>query len=140
MKIADVMTRDVQIVGPQDSVRRAAQLMDELNVGALPVCDGQRLVGMITDRDITVRVTAAGLAADTQVSQAMSEDIRWCREDASIKDVIETMKNVQIRRVPVIDDDKRLIGIVALGDLAVEDAKAAGKTLKTVSYPAEPDR
>lgn len=141
MRISDVMTRDVQTVSPNADLREAARLMDELNVGSLPVCDGSRLVGMITDRDITVRATAAGIApANCQVSQAMTDEVRYCREDNTVAEVAETMSNVQIRRLPVIDNDRNLIGIVSLGDLAVRDPADASRTLQGVSEPAQPDR
>jgi len=141
MQVSEVMTRDVKVVRPDDNVRRAAQLMDELNVGVLPVCDGERLVGMITDRDITVRVTAAGTAPDqAKVSDAMSSDVRWCSESDDIEDVVRKMSDSQIRRIPVVDGNKKLVGIVALGDLAADRAPGAGEALRNVSQPAEPDR
>ena len=141
MRIAEVMTRDVAVVRPSDAIRRAAQMMDELNVGVLPVCDGQRLVGMITDRDITVRATAAGRAPDeARVAEAMSEDVRWCYEDEPLEDAMAVMKDVQIRRVPVVDRNKNLVGIVSLGDLVTDEAPGTGGTLRDVSEPSEPDR
>src|SRR3712207_6897810 len=93
--------------------------MDELNVGVLPVCDGRRLIGMVTDRDITVRSTAAGLAPDqSYVREVMTEDVTWCHESDDVDDVVEQMSRLQVRRIPVVDGGKRLVGIVALGDLA----------------------
>ena len=142
--VAEVMTRDARVVSPQESVQRAAQLMDELNVGALPVCDGHRLVGMVTDRDITIRATAAGRApADAHVDEVMSTDVHWCFEDESLDEVVKKMAGTQIRRVPVIshDDQKRLVGIVALGDLLTKSGQqqtateAAGK----ISSPSAPE-
>ena len=136
MRIAEVMTRDVRVIDPERSVRDAARLMDHLNVGSLPVCDGERLVGMITDRDITVRATAVGEDPDrTPVKKIMSEDVRWCFEDDDISEVVRTMGDVQIRRLPVVDHDNRLVGIVALGDFAVEkeDIQAAAKALSGIS-------
>ena len=141
MRIAEVMTREVKVIGPERSVREAARLMDDLNVGALPVCDGQRLVGMITDRDITVRATAVGEDPDrTQVQKIMSEDVRWCFEDDEVSDVVRTMGDVQIRRLPVVDREKRLVGIVALGDLATDRAEGTEEALRNISEPSEPDR
>jgi CBS domain-containing protein len=141
MKIADVMTRDVQVILPDRNVRDAAKLMDDLNVGVLPVCDGERLVGMVTDRDITVRATAAGKDPDsTRVREIMTEVVRWCFEDEDIRDVVQTMGDVQIRRVPVVDRNKRLVGIVALGDLATDRAEGADEALRRISEPSEPDR
>jgi CBS-domain-containing membrane protein len=141
MRIAEVMTRDVKVIGPERSVREAARLMDNLNVGSLPVCDGERLVGMITDRDITVRATAVGEDPDqTQVKEIMTDDVRWCFEDDEVNDVVRTMGDVQIRRVPVVDRAKRLVGIVALGDLATERAEGTEEALRNISEPSEPDR
>jgi CBS domain-containing protein len=141
MRIAEVMTRDVRVIDPERSVRDAARLMDHLNVGSLPVCDGERLVGMITDRDITVRATAVGEDPDrTPVKKIMSEDVRWCFEDDDISEVVRTMGDVQIRRLPVVDHDKRLVGIVALGDLATDHAEGTEEALRNISEPSEPDR
>src|SRR5688572_9997764 len=128
--ISEVMTRQVQFVTPQETVRRAAQMMDELNVGALPVCDGDRLVGVVTDRDITVRATSAGIAPDDAVvDDVMSTDVRWCFEDQSVDEVLRQMANTQIRRVPVIthDDAHRLVGIVSLGDIATKSGDGTRK-------------
>lgn len=141
-RIAEVMTRDVRSVSPQETVRRAAQLMDELNVGSLPVCDGQKLVGMVTDRDITIRATAAGQAPDSaHVSDVMSADIRWCFDDQTVDEVMAQMSDTQIRRVPVVDHDSRqLVGIVSLGDLATKHSAQVDRTLENISTPSEPDR
>jgi CBS domain-containing protein len=141
-KIADVMTRDVMSVAPQETLRRAAQMMDEMNVGALPVCDGDRLVGMITDRDITVRATSAGEnPEDTTVGEVMSAQVRWCFDDQTVDEVMQQMADTQIRRVPVIDHDTRqLIGIVSLGDLATKRSAEVDYTLEKISEPAQPNR
>ena len=141
-QVADVMTRDVRVVSPQDSIQRAAQYMDELNVGVVPVCDGAKLLGMVTDRDITVRGVAAGKLADTPVTEVMSEHVRWCYEDQDIDEVMDEMRDAQIRRLPVVNHDKKLVGIVSLGDLADRgsDDKRVGETLKDISTPSEPDR
>lgn len=140
--IADVMTRDVQTISPHESLRRAAELMDELNVGALPVCDGRRLVGMITDRDITVRATSAGESPEkVSVEEVMSGDVRWCFSDQAVDDVMQEMGDTQIRRVPVIEHDThQLIGIVSLGDLATKHSAQVDRTLENISSPSEPDQ
>lgn len=140
--IADVMTRDVRSVSPQETVRRAAEMMDELNVGSLPVCDGQKLVGIVTDRDITVRATAAGRAPDeARVQEVMTDQIRWCFDDQSVDEVMQQMGDAQIRRVPVIDHNtKQLVGIVSLGDLATKHSAQVDRTLENISSPSEPDR
>ncbi len=137
--IADVMSRDVTSVSPEESIRRAAELMEDLDVGALPVTEGQRLIGMITDRDITIRATAAGLGPEeTQVAEIMTEDICHCYEDQSTDDVMQDMRDIQIRRVPVVSrDDHTLVGIVALADLVeseTDDSKTA-QTLLEISAP-----
>jgi CBS domain-containing protein len=142
-RICDVMTRDVKVLGPSDSIRRAAECMDELNVGSVPVCDGDRVIGMVTDRDIAVRAVAAGKSADsTPVSDVMSEHVRWCYDDQSVEEVMEEMCEAQIRRLPVIDHEHHLVGIVSLGDVAARgsDDRKVGETLKDISSPSEPDR
>jgi CBS domain-containing protein len=140
--IQDVMTRDVQTISPQETVQRAAQLMDELNVGSIPVCDGQKLVGMITDRDITVRSTAAGQPPDsTRVADVMSTDVRTCSADQTVDEVLGQMGDVQIRRVPVIDQQShQMVGIVSLGDMATKHSAGIEDALDEISYPSEPDR
>jgi CBS domain-containing protein len=140
--IQDVMTRDVQSISPQETVQRAAQMMDELNVGAIPVLDGQKLVGMITDRDITVRSTAAGQApGQTRVGDVMSTDVRTCGPNQTVDEVLGQMGDVQIRRVPVVDEQSnQVIGIVSLGDMAAKHSAGIDHTLEEISTPAEPDR
>lgn len=140
--IAEVMTRDVQSISPQETVRRAAQMMDELNVGALPVCEGEDLVGMITDRDITVRATAAGQSPDNaRVRDVMTDDVRCCFDDQTVDEVMQQMGSTQIRRVPVVEhDSRRLIGIVSLGDLATKHSAQVDRTLEEISTPSAPDR
>jgi CBS domain-containing protein len=140
--IQDVMTRDVRTISPEETVRRAAQMMDELNVGSIPVCDGQKLVGMITDRDITVRSTAAGQAPDkTRVGDVMSTDVRTCHADQTVDEVLGEMGDVQIRRVPVIDQQShQMVGIVSLGDMATKHSAGIDHALDQISKPAEPDR
>src|SRR3712207_3374826 len=141
MRIADVMTRDVRVVQPDRTVREAARLMDELNVGVLPVCDGRRLVGLVTDRDITVRSTAAGLAPDqSYVRDVMTDEVEWCFDTDDVDEVVEMMSRLQVRRIPVVDRSKRLVGIVALGDLATDSEQQASRALRRISTPSEPDR
>ncbi len=143
MTIRDIMTRDVQVVGPDETIRKAAQLMDQLNVGVLPVCDGEKLVGMITDRDITVRATSAGMAPDQcRIADVMTTEPRYCYEDDPVNEVSRLMGDQQIRRIPVVDHSNRLVGIVSLGDLATDakDERAAESALEQISAPSEPDR
>ena len=107
MQVSDVMTGDVATVSPEASVREAARKMDQLNIGALPVCDGRRLVGVLTDRDIVVRSTAVGALPDaTRVNDVMSEDVRWCFEHDPVEQVQRQMAQMQIRRLPVVDGEK----------------------------------
>jgi CBS domain-containing protein len=146
-RVSEVMTRDVRFLSPQESLQRAAQMMDELNVGAIPICENERLVGMITDRDITVRATAAGKTPQAHIEEAMSGDVRWCFEDQSLDDVMRQMADTQIRRVPVVshDEQHRLVGIVALGDLATRMSGGSQRedvenVVEQVSSPSWPDR
>lgn len=116
-------------------------MMDDLNVGALPVCDNRRLVGMITDRDITVRATASDLRpSEVRVSDIMTEHPRWCLESQTLEEVAQQMSDVQVRRIPVLDEDNELIGIVSLGDIAVREPEAVQDVLREISTPSEPDR
>jgi CBS domain-containing protein len=135
--IQDIMTRDVQCISPEQSVRRAAQMMDEFNIGSIPVCDGNKLVGMITDRDITVRSTAAGqLPESTRVGDVMSTDVRTCHATQLVDEVLDQMGDVQIRRVPVVDQASHtLVGIVSLGDMAMTHAAGIDHALEDISAP-----
>ncbi|MFC5548672.1 CBS domain-containing protein [Massilia aerilata] len=140
--IQDVMTRDVQSISPQETIQRAAQMMDELNVGSIPVLDGRKLVGMITDRDITVRATAAGQApGSTRVGDVMSTDVRTCSPNQSVDEVLGQMGDVQIRRVPVVDaQSQEVVGIVSMGDMATKHSGGIERALEEVSSPSKPDR
>ncbi len=141
MRIADLMTREPVTIAPHDTVQRAAQLMDELNVGALPVCEGSQLVGIVTDRDITVRATAAGLDPRmTEVDLVMSDRVRCCSPRQSAAEVLRQMAAVQIRRLPVLDEAQQLVGMVALADIAVREPAGVQDALRQISMPAEPDR
>ena len=138
MQVRDVMTRGAECVRPTNSLHEAAQKMKTLDVGPLPVCENDHLVGMITDRDITVRATAEALPPLLgQVQDVMTPDVVYCFEDQDVEEAARLMKEHQIRRLVVLNGDKRLVGIVSLGDLAVEtgDRNLAGDTLETVSLP-----
>lgn len=130
----------MQVVRPDESLQRAAQVMDELNVGSLPVCDRTGLVGMITDRDITVRATAAGLPAHTQISDVMTDHARWCTGEQSVQEAMQQMADVQIRRLPVVDSEHQVVGIVSLGDLAMRHQGHVAAALRRISDPSMPDR
>lgn len=143
MQLKEVMTRDVEVVRPNAALKQAAEKMRDLNVGSLPVCDGQRLVGLLTDRDITVRAVAAGRdPLVTEVREAMTGDIIYCFEDQSVEEAAQLMAERQIRRLPIIDRNKQLVGIVSLGDLAVDtgDPARVGHVLEEVSTPSKPKR
>ncbi len=142
--VADVMTRDVRTMKPGDSVVDAARCMDELNVGVIPVCDGEKLVGMVTDRDIVVRGLAQkGEVQGMKLADVMSGSVRCAREGDDIDRVLGEMAEAQIRRLPVVDDNQKLVGIVTLGDIAAKGAneeRDVGSSLGDISSPAEPDR
>lgn len=143
MQIKDVMTPNVEVVHPDTTLQDAAKKMRDLNVGSLPICDGQRLVGTLTDRDITVRAIAEGRdPTATSVRGSMTPEVVYCFEDQAVEEAAKLMKEKQIRRLPVLNRDKRLVGIVSLGDLAVDagDERMAGETLTKVSEPAQPER
>ena len=138
--VAEIMTTDVQVIGPQETLQLAAQLMDRLDVGSLPVCDGRRLLGMVTDRDITVRGTAAGLAPGAAcVSDVMTTGTEWCTEDQDTEEVMRQMGQAQVRRLPVIDVDRRLVGIVSLADMATRQPGHIDATVREISTPADED-
>src|SRR3954467_1234113 len=119
MKVSDVMSRDVQLATPKQSIRDAAKIMAKIDAGILPVGENDRLVGIITDRDIAVRAVAAGKGPETPVRDVMStEQVMYCFEDDDVDDVARNMGDVKVRRLPVMDRNKRLVGIISLGDLA----------------------
>jgi len=141
MKIKDVMTCQVTVVQPNTTIAEAADLMKSLDVGLLPVCEDDRLVGMLTDRDITVRVTAEGQSPNTTlVSEVMTPEVHVVFDDQDVEDAARVMKQQQVRRVAVLDRDKRLVGIASLGDLAVDtaDTMLTGEVIGRVSEPSEP--
>ena len=119
MQLREIMTTDVEVIRPETSVSQAAQKMRSLDVGALPVCEGQRLVGMVTDRNITIRATAYGHDPNTvPVRNYMSSDLICCFEDQDIKEAEELMRQRRVRRLPILTREKQIAGTVALGDLA----------------------
>lgn len=136
MKVREVMTRDVQTVRPDQSARDAASFMLRADAGAIPVTEGDRLIGMITDRDIAVRGVAEGHGPDTPVRELMTNDIVAARPDDDTDDVAARMSEAQVRRIPVIDDQQKLCGIVSLADLSQQgDDSAAEQALEGVSQP-----
>jgi CBS domain-containing protein len=136
MKVSKVMTRDVKTVRPDQTAKEAASFMLKEDAGSMPVSDGDRLIGMITDRDIAVRGVAQGYGPDTPVSELMTDDIVCAREDDDVEEIATKMSRAQVRRMPVIDASDRLCGIVSLGDLSREaDREAADQALQGVSAP-----
>ncbi len=135
MNVSEVMTRDVQVATPEQSIRDAAQLMSRIDAGTVPVGKDNKLVGMLTDRDIAVRAVAKGLGPDTPVRDIMSADVKYCFDDESVEDVARNMADIQVRRLPVVNRDKRLVGILSLGDLAVRSNLSTDEALRGVSTP-----
>jgi CBS domain-containing protein len=142
--VADVMTREPRSMGPQETLADAAKLMDELNVGVVPVCEGDRLVGVVTDRDIVVR----GLARDldprqSKLADVMSGHVRTAHVDDDLDEILAAMSKAQVRRMPVVDGQDKLVGILSIGDIAAKSADEDGElaeSLGDISSPAEPDR
>lgn len=136
MQVREMMTREVRTVQSTASVRDAARAMAEGDIGALPVEDGDRLAGMITDRDIAVRAIAAGKGPDTSVRDVMSPEVLYCFEDDEVDDISENLADMQVRRLPVVNRDKRLVGILSLADLANKgDALSTGEALEGITRP-----
>lgn len=136
MRVNECMTRDVMIADPQETIGDAAKMMADCDAGVLPVGENDRLVGVITDRDIAVRGVATGKGPDAKIRDVMSAEVRYCFEDDDINDVLRNMGELQVRRLPVLNRDKRLVGIVSLSDLATSgQAAGAGKALTDIARP-----
>jgi CBS domain-containing protein len=136
MRVSEAMTRDVRVATPGQTIRDVAKVMDEIDAGVLPVGENDRLIGMITDRDIAVRAVAQGKGPDTPVRDIMSKDVKYCFEDEDLEHVAKNMGDIQVRRLPVVDREKRLVGIVSLGDVAQnEDLETTGDATAGVSKP-----
>jgi CBS domain-containing protein len=146
MQIREVMTQGAEVVHSGAAAREAATKMKELDIGSLPVCDGDRLEGVITDRDITTRLVAEGLdASTTKVSDIMTPGVTYCFDDQTVEEASTVMEAHQIRRLPILNREQQLVGILSLGDLAVrtqgtEDRELADEALKDISEPSEPNR
>jgi CBS domain-containing protein len=143
MRVNEVMTKGAECIPPSATVRDAAGRMRDLDVGSLPVCDNDRLVGVVTDRDIAVRSVAAGHDPKSErVSEVMTDKVVYCFDDQDVREAAELMREEQVRRLPVLNRAKRLVGIVSLGDLAVQagDDRLSGQTLEEISAPSEPRR
>ena len=136
MKVSEVMTPNVCIANPDDSLKQVAELMAQQDIGFLPVGDMDRLVGTITDRDIVVRGVANGHDSATKVRAVMTKDVKYCYADQELDDVVQNMGDIQVRRLPVVDREKRLVGVVSLADAALkDDPETAGVGLMGVVEP-----
>jgi CBS domain-containing protein len=136
MKVNEAMTREVRITSPEATVQRAASMMAELDVGALPVADDERLVGMITDRDIAIRGVAGGRGPEAKVQEVMTVEVMYCFDDQDLDEVARNMAELQVRRLPVVNRQKRLVGILSLGDVALSHTpEVVGEALSGISRP-----
>lgn len=136
MKVSDVMTRNVRLANPDETIQQAAKVMAEIDAGFMPVGDNDRLVGMITDRDIAIRGIAKGLGPDVRIGDVMTKDVKYCFEDDDTDHIAHDMADQQVRRMPVLNRNKRLAGVVSLGDLAVtEGERPVAQALPGISRP-----
>jgi CBS domain-containing protein len=138
MRVSEAMSRDVRLANPGQTIRDVAKIMADIDAGSVPVSDNDRLVGMITDRDIAVRAVAQGKGPDTPVREVMSQEVKYCYDDEELDHVAKNMGDIRVRRLPVVNREKRLVGIVSLGDVALKGEKAAAKAVKGVSKPGGP--
>jgi CBS domain-containing protein len=136
MKVREAMSPEVQLCTPDDMLKDAAEAMAALGVGLLPVTDNERLVGMISDRDIAIRGVALGRGPDSRVGDVMTTEVKYCYDDQELDEVTGNMGDIQVRRLPVLDRDKRLVGIISLGDIAQAQAgNGTGEALSRISRP-----
>ena len=136
MQVNEAMSTEVRIANPSHPIRDAARMMAQIDAGILPVGENDRLVGMITDRDIAIRAVGAGKGPDTSIGEVMSKEVKYCFEDDELDEVAQNMADIKVRRLPVLDRDKRLVGIVSLADIALTDgASNAGSALCGISEP-----
>ena len=137
MRINECMTRDVRIIDPDETIEDAAQAMAEIDAGILPVGKGDRLVGMISDRDIAIRGVAQGRAPTAKVREVMTSEVLYCFVDDDAEDVLDNIAEIQVRRLPVLDRDKRLVGIVSISDFAGNaESMHVGEVLGEVARPS----
>ena len=136
--IKDVMSRDVQVISPDATIAEAARHMRDGDFGMMPVGENDRMIGSISDRDIAVRAVAEGRGGDTKVRDVMSDGVRWAYEDEPVERVVAIMGEYQVRRLPIVSREKRLVGIVALGDIAIREPEPApaAEALCEISEPA----
>lgn len=138
MNVSECMSRDVQVCRPDASLRDAARTMKDIDAGFLPVGEDDRLIGMVTDRDMTVRGLAEGRGPDTPVREVMTQETCYCFDDEDVEDVARQMGELQVRRMPVVNRDKRLVGVISLGDLSKAGGDGAGRSGEALSEIAEP--
>lgn len=136
MQVRDVMTKNVKMVSPNDTIQKAATIMSDNNIGVLPVCENGRLLGMLTDRDIAVRAVALGkIPSVCKVREAMTTGVKYVLEDEMSQAVARSMARLKVRRLPVVNRQEQLVGIVSLGDLAMKQYGTAAAVLREVSLP-----
>jgi len=139
MKVSDAMSHDVQMASPKQSIQDAAKMMAKIDAGVLPVAENDRLVGVLTDRDIAIRAVAEGKSPATKVRDVMTDEVLYCFDDQDLEEVAQNMAEMKVRRMPVVNRDKHLVGIISLGDLARnEDAGTTGEAISTISQPGGP--
>ncbi len=138
MNVNACMSTDVRVASPDETIREAARTMKEIDAGLLPVGENERLVGIITDRDIAIRAVAEGKDPNTNVRDVMSREVLYCYDDERLDDVARQMRELQIRRMPVLNRDKRLVGIISIGDLALTDEEGAGRAANALEGLSTP--
>lgn len=136
MKVQECMTREVRIVDPDETLEDAARAMAEIDAGILPVGENDRLIGIVTDRDIAIRGVGRGREPGAKVRDVMSPEVRYCFESDDIEDVLNNMAEIRVRRLPVLDHDKRLVGVVSITDLASGDETHTGEVLREIARPS----
>jgi len=137
MRVRDIMSTDVKCLTPETGIKEVAIHMKTLDVGFIPICENDRLVGAITDRDIVLRAIAEGREISTCTARdIMTKDVFWCYEDDSVKDVAKKMREKDVRRMLILNHDKKLVGVVSLGDLSKVEEKVSGQTLRDISEAA----
>ena len=136
MRVSEAMTRNVRVANPEETISDAARTMRDIDAGVLPVGENDRLVGMVTDRDIAIRAVADGKGPETKIREVMTPHLHWCYEDEDLEEVTRKMGDTQVRRLPVMDRNKRLVGILSLGDVAQQgETGASGEAVAGISQP-----
>lgn len=138
MRVSQAMTSNVRLASPDHTIREIAKLMADSDSGFIPLGENDRLVATITDRDLAVRAVAAGKGPDTPVREVMTRDVKYCYEDDEVENVARNMAEIKVRRMPVLNRDKRLVGVIALGDIAKSARNAAAEAMAEVSMPGGP--